>query len=180
MPLSPGRAKRTSRLTALAAMTASVVFLVPGTAFAEMGQVRTESQEIIVTEEGVYEVGEDVESLDAFLTENPEYEPAVADPEGVSTLDTNSLPLTHGVLTTRTTRCESATVSYSKRSGSELTIRFSLAQLGSGTKNGPGIGIVAGQTRSYTFSTRNFGNVQGRMYVHQQDKTFRNGYISCR
>lgn len=180
MPPIARRTKNTSRLTAATALAASVVLLVPGTASAEMGQVRTESQEIIVTDEGVYEVGEDVESLEVFLEENPEYAPAVEDPDGISALATSSLPITHGTLTTRTTNCSSATVTYSKASGTRLTINFSIAQLGSLTRNGPTLNINAGQSRSFTSNLTPIGNVQGRMYVDEQDKTFVNGYISCR
>ena len=145
-----------------------------------MGRVRTETQEIIITGEGVYEVGEDVESLEVFLEENPEYVPAVEDPDGVSTLATSSLPLTHGTLTTRTTDCSTATVCYRKTSGSRLTVKFSIAQVGRLTQTGGNINIAAGQTRSYSAGLNPVGNVQGRMYVSQQDTTFVNGYISCR
>ncbi|WP_017582421.1 hypothetical protein [Nocardiopsis valliformis] len=174
------RAKFTSRITATTALAACLALLLPGTAFAEMGQVRTESREVIITEEGVYEVGEDVESLEVFLEENPEYAPAVEDPDGISTLANTSLPLTHGTLTTSTTNCNSATVRYSKTSGSRLTIRFSIAQVGRLTQTGGIMSIVAGQSRSYSVSLRPIGNVQGRMYVTQQGTTFTNNYISCR
>lgn len=180
MPPISRLAKNTPRLTAMTALAASVVLVAPGTASAEMSQVRTESQEIIVTEEGVYEVGEDVESLEAFLEENPEYAPAVEDPDGLSTLGTDTLPVTHGTMTTRTTNCDSATVTYSKVSGSRLTVSFSIAQLGSITRNGPVTTIQAGQSRSYTANLSPIGNVQGRMHVDEQNKTFVNKYVSCR
>ena len=180
MPPIVRHAKNTSRLTAMTALAAAVVLLVPGTASAEMGQVRTVSQEIIVTDEAVYEVGEDVESFEAFLEENPEYAPAAEDPDGIGTLGTDSLPVTHGTMTTTTTGCNSATVTYKKVSGTRLTISFSVAQLGSLTRNGPTTTIQAGQSRSYTSSLSPIGNVQGRMHVDEQNKTFVNKYISCR
>lgn len=145
-----------------------------------MGQVRTETRELIITEETVYEVGEDVESLEVFLEENPEYAPAMEDPDGFSTRATDALPVTHGTMTTRTTGCNSATVTYRKVSGTPVTIRFSIAQLGSLTRNGSNMNISSGQTRSYTANLSPIGNVQGRMYVSEQDKTFVNKYISCR
>lgn len=178
-PVSP-RATPASRITATTALAACLALFLPGTAFAEMGQVRTESREVIITEEGVYEVGEDVESLEVFLRENPEYVPAVEHPDGIGTLATTSLPLTHGTLTTRTTNCDSATVRYHKTSGSRLSIRFSVAQVGRLTQTGGTTSIVAGQSRSYSVSLRPVGNVQGRMYVIQQGTTFTNNYISCR
>ncbi|MBQ1081160.1 hypothetical protein [Nocardiopsis sp. B62] len=180
MHRSSPRQKHTSRLTALSALVTATVLLVPGTASAEMGQVHTESQEVIITDEGVFEVGEDVESLDAFLEENPEYAPAIEDPDRVGARATESLPITHGTLTTRTTGCNSATVTYKKTTGTRLTIRFSVAQLGSLTRNGPTLNINAGQTRSFTANLSPIGNVQGRMKVDEQNKTFVNKYISCR
>ncbi len=180
MPRTVGHVKNRSRLTALTTLAATVVLLVPGTAFAEMGQVRTESQEVIITGEAVYEVGEDVESFEAFLAENPEYAPAAEDPDAVSTLGSHSLPVTHGTMTTTTTNCSSATVSYRKVSGSRITITFSIAQLGSFTRNGPTSTIQTGQSRSFTANLSPVGNVQGRMKVDEQNKTFVSNYISCR
>ncbi|WP_026118994.1 hypothetical protein [Nocardiopsis ganjiahuensis] len=180
MPPIVRHAKNTSRLTAMTALAATVVFLVPGTAFAEMGRVRTVSQEIIVTDEAVYEVGEDVESFEAFLEENPEYAPAEEDPDGFGALGSDSLPVTHGTMTTTTTGCNSATVTYRKVSGTRLTINFSIAQVGSLTRKGPTTSIQAGQSRSYSAGLSPIGNVQGRMQVKEQNKTFVNRYISCR
>ncbi|MEU3020808.1 MULTISPECIES: hypothetical protein [unclassified Nocardiopsis] len=180
MPLSSPHPKLPARLTALTALVTATVLLVPGTASAEMGEVRTESQEIIVTDEGVYEVGEDVESLEAFLEENPEYAPADEDSDPIGARATTGLPITHGTLTTSTTGCKSATVTYRKTTGTPVTIRFSVAQLGSLTRNGPTHTIRAGQTRSFTSNLSPIGNVQGRMRVDEQNKTFVNGFISCR
>ncbi|GAB3702155.1 hypothetical protein [Nocardiopsis oceani] len=175
----PRRAPSTSSLSAAIALAASVVLLVPGTAAAETSRVHSTSQEVIITDDGFYEVGEDVESLDAFLEENPEYVPSVEDPDGLGTLDSDSVSLTHGTLTTRTTGCSSATVTYSKTSGANLDISFTVAQLGSLNRNSPGMSIVAGQSRSFTANLTPIGSVQGRLHVEQQDETFVTSYISC-
>ncbi|HJE59584.1 MAG TPA: hypothetical protein K8V84_13920 [Nocardiopsis listeri] len=169
-----------SRLTAFAAVTTASVLLAPSAAVAEDDRAQSSSVEVIITDDGFYEVGEDVESLEAFLDENPEYADAVENPDGVGTLATDSAALTHGTLSIRTTDCTTARVSYSKASGGRITVELRVGQIGRlERKGGPRV-ISTDRSASFTTGIASIGNVQGRMHVSEQDTTFRTGYVSCR
>lgn len=175
--LSPGGAL--SRLTALAAATTVSILLVPSAAVAEDDRAQGSSVEVIITDEGFYEVGEDVESLEAFLDENPEYTDAVENSDEVGTLAAGSAALTHGTLRVRTTDCTTARVSYSKVSGSRITVELRVGQIGRlERKGGPRV-ISTGQSASFSTGIASIGNVQGRMHVSEQSTTFRTDYVSC-
>ncbi|MEU3306907.1 hypothetical protein ACWGSK_08155 [Nocardiopsis sp. NPDC055551] len=169
-----------SRLTALAAVTTASVLLAPSAAVAEDDRAQRSSVEVIITDDGFYEVGDDVESLETFLAENPEYADTVENPDEVGTLAADSAALTHGTLTIRTTDCTTARVSYSKASGSRITVELRVGQIGRlERKGGPQV-ISAGRSASFTTGIASIGNVQGRMHVSEQDTTFRTGHVSCR
>ena len=174
------------RLTALAAATTASVLLAPSTAIAEDDRAHSSSVEVIITDDGFYEVGEDVESLKTFLNENPRYADAVDDPGEVGevgevgALAAESAALTHGTLTIRTTDCTTAKVSYSKASGSRITVELRVGQIGRLERRGGPRVVSTGRSASFTTGIASFGDVQGRMHVSEQDTTFRTGYVSCR
>lgn len=179
MPTLPFPRGPLSRLTALAAAATATVLLVPSAAIAEDDRAQSSSMEVIITDDGFYEVGEDVESLEAFLDENPEYADTVADPGGVGTLAAESAALTHGTLTIRTTDCTTAKVSYSKASGSRITVELRVGQIGRLERRGGPRSVSSEHSASFSTGIASIGNVQGRMHVSEQDTTFRTGYVSC-
>ncbi|MBR8742654.1 hypothetical protein DSY14_13100 [Nocardiopsis sp. MG754419] len=167
-------------MTSLAAATTASVLLVPSTAVAADDRAQSSSVEFIVTDEGSYEVGADVESLGDFLDENPEYVAAVARPEEVGTLASDTAALTHGTLRIRTTDCATATVTYTKVSGGPITVEPRIGQIGRLERKGDPRVVSSGGSASFTTGISSIGNVQGRMHVSEQGTTFRTDFVGCR
>jgi hypothetical protein len=171
-------------LTRRVAVTAAAALLLPALAVSAVSaetapETSVQEVEILVTNDHeIVELGPegDFEDVDAYLEETAE-EPGGG---GVSTLGTGLGYLSSGTLKIVTSGCTRATVSYSKTSGSTISVRFRVHGDGGWTSTPSSWrNISSGSSSSASFSPVRGGRLRGEMQVSGQGQ-FVTKYALCR
>jgi hypothetical protein len=179
-------------LTRRAAVTAAAALLLPALAVSAVSaetvpetapetapETSVQEVEILVTNDHeIVELGAegDFEDVDAYLEETAE-EPGGG---GVSTLGTGLGYLSSGTLKIVTSGCSRATVSYSKTSGTTISVRFRVHGDGGWTSTPSSWrNISSGSSSSASFSPVRGARLRGEMQVSGQGQ-FVTKYALCR
>ncbi|WP_304453875.1 hypothetical protein [Nocardiopsis sp. YSL2] len=168
-------------VTATAALLLPALAAVPANAAAPSGESVEEVEILVTNDHEILELGpeEEYEDVEAYLEENAD-EAEDAGGSGVSTLGTGLGYISSGTLKIVTSNCSAARVSYSKRSGATISVRFRVHG-NSGWSSMPSSWrsvSSGGYTSAYFSSTRN-SRLRGEMQVSGQGN-FITTYAPCR
>ncbi|RKS10307.1 hypothetical protein DFP74_6070 [Nocardiopsis sp. Huas11] len=166
-------------VTATAALLLPALAVVPAANAAEPPGEAVEEVEILVTNDHeIVELGAEgeYEDVEEYLEETAEE----AGDSDVSTLGTGMGYLSSGTLKIVTSGCRTATVSYNKRSGSTISVRFRVYGDGGWASTPSSTRSVSsgGYTSAYFSGTKN-SRLRGEMQVSGQGN-FLTSYAPCR
>ncbi|WP_053614925.1 hypothetical protein [Nocardiopsis sp. NRRL B-16309] len=174
---------RRATVTATAALMLPALVAVPAANAAAPSGTSVEEVEILVTDDHeIVELGDEgeYEDVDDYLEENSDEAGGPGDESGVSTLGTGLGYISSGTLKIVTSNCTSARVSYTKRSGATITVRFRVHGSSGWSSRPSSWRSVSngGYTSAYFSNTKN-ARLRGEMQVSGQGE-FITTYAPCR
>lgn len=168
-------------VTATAALLLPVLAAVPAHAAAPSGESVEEVEILVTNDHEIVELGAEgeYEDVDEYLEETAD-EAGDSGDSGVSTLGTGLGYISSGTLKIVTSNCTAARVSYTKKSGATITVRFRVHG-NSGWSSYPSSwrSVSSGNSTSAYFSNTKNSRLRGEMQVSGQGN-FVTTYAPCR